>query len=418
MTEARKKENRCGHCFQCPQCSSTLTTRSVIVPSEVLGDHSPQKREPQPTTAGASSTPTTPPRTSALSGASKSPGGTKLYYLSCTHCRWNSRDAGIKDKRSPVDFKDRPSPHQKRIEELVSFYKELALKDRAEREKSSKKQVRRLRSFGNLLDPSKFITASGIDSPGSVRRGSALTVSDIKKVAAETTDDPHPPPDKLYTTPLCLEEVTTLKQRFLDPAFQPTQLDDLWPRPLSLIGRKLHRCKGCEHILLKAEINPASIRFKIQNIAQHVFPQVQIVELPKLQVGKSSTVIISFTNPVNYLMNFSIAECSPSAIDQTKEVVFPVKLPIGSFVLTPNDDLGDLLEDEDGFRCEDDPELVHERLPGKLVLKFSVAPEDPLNPVKFLFNLTFDHKSTLEPNKPEMYSVSAFVLVNLGRPEP
>ena len=139
LTEAK---NQCNHCFQCPQCTSTLSTYSIMVPSEVLGDQSP-KKEHQPPQVQIQP-PSTPPQPMASSSLGlsrtpvglKSPGGTKLYYLSCTHCKWTTRDVGIRDKRSPMDFRERPSPHSERISELVAFYKEFGLRDKAEREKS------------------------------------------------------------------------------------------------------------------------------------------------------------------------------------------------------------------------------------------------------------------------------------------
>lgn len=417
LTEAKNRKNRCNHCFQCPQCTSTLITRSIIVPSEVLGDQSPQKAHQQLTEEGAS--PGTPRTLRTASSSVKSPGGTKAYFLSCTHCKWNTRDVNAKDKRSPIDFKDRPSPHQERIAELVSFYKEFSLRDKAEREKV-KKTSRRMRSYGSLLDPSKFTARiQGSESPTQPRRGSSQIMWDPslpERMAAKATDSPKPPPDDLYSVPLKLEEIPTLQQRFLDPAHQPTSSDEFWPRPLALIGKKLHRCKGCDHILLKAEMNPASIRFKIQQIALHTFPQVRIVEPPKMTVATPCEVLLSVTNPVNYLVTVSFEPCSPDFLMHLKESPVSVTLPSGEFVLTPNDDVGDLLEGVDGdSEIEDNPEFVHSRLPGKLILKFTVIPDSSTEDTKFVFLMKFTHKSTVETDKEnEICTVSVPVLVNVG----
>ena len=66
-----------------------------------------------------------------------------------------------------MDFKERPSPHQERISELVTFYKEFALRDKAEREKTRKTGCR-VRSYGSLLDPSKFSAALKAQGPKSL----------------------------------------------------------------------------------------------------------------------------------------------------------------------------------------------------------------------------------------------------------
>jgi dynactin-4 len=61
---------RCSNCFNCPCCFETLSIRSgqVLVKLSQLAEE-----ESKPTTK-------------------------KIYYLSCTLCRWSSRDAGIPDQ--------------------------------------------------------------------------------------------------------------------------------------------------------------------------------------------------------------------------------------------------------------------------------------------------------------------------------
>ena len=408
-SEVKSKKGRCNHCFQCPQCSSTLTTRSIIVPSEVLSpDQSPViiKRE-----GPASTSPQIPPRSGSIASSLKSPGGTKLYFLSCSHCKWSTRDVGIKDKRSPIDFKDRPSPHQARIAELVAFYKEYALGDHAEREKAKKPpHGRRQRSYGSLLDPSKFTSRTSVSggsekSPPTPRRGSTQITWDSslpEKMAAKAISEPQPPPDTLYSQEIDLSEIPSLDQRLIDPVFQPTSSADLWPHQLFLVGKKLHRCTGCDHILIKAEMNPGSIRFKIQQIAWHTFPQVRIVENPNLEIGKESELLMSFVNPVNYAVTISFQECPPEVLKTIKETITPVSLPSGQFMLTPNDDVGDLIDGDQKDEIEDDPKFVHSRHPGKLILKFRLTPENILESIKLMFQMEFSYKSTVEADKNNM----------------
>lgn len=409
MSDLKAKKGRCSRCFQCPQCFTTLSTRSVIVPSEVLGEQSPQKiiRDP-----GAKTTPS-----QGVASSLKSPGGTKVYYLSCSHCKWSTRDIGIKDKRSPIDFKDRPSPHQDRINALISFYKEYANHDSTSREKA-KKMVsgRRQRSYGSLLDPSKF-ALKGSESPPT-RRATQLAWSSAKVAEmAAVAEEPLPPPDELYTQAVDLEEIPTLQQQLKDPVYQPENSADLWPRQLRLTGKKLHRCKGCDHILMKAEMNLSSIRFKIQQTALHTFPRVRIAEFPSLSVGISNEVVLSITNPLNYGITISFTQCSPEKLEHTKDTLSTVTIPEGKFYLTPNDDVVDLLEEEAESEIKDDPEFICNRLPGKLFLKFRVTPEAMTEKVLFMFAMEFGHKPTVEADKEnETIVVSVPVLVRLGKP--
>ena len=404
MSDLKAKKGRCSRCFQCPQCFTTLSTRSVIVASEILGEQTPQKG----------------PRESGKTGSSlKSPGGTKMYFLSCSHCKWSTRDVDIKDKRSPIDFKDRPSPHQARIVSLISFYKEYAAQDKASREKSRKTVAsRRPRSYGSLLDPSKFALKgpAGSESPPA-RRGSQITWSSAKvKEMAAVAEDPRPPSDDLYTKEVNLEEIPTLQQQLKDPVFQPERSSDLWPCQLRLTGKKLHRCKGCDHILMKSEINLSSIRFKIQQAALHTFPQVRIAKMPSLTAGESNTILLSVANPLSYAVNLSFKTCSPEQVKRIKETLASVTLPDVEFYLTPNDDVVELLDGETS-EIKDDPEFVHQRLPGKLFLKFQVNPETSTETVRFMFNMEFGHKSTVEADKEnEMSVVTVPVLVRLNKP--
>lgn len=422
MTDALKsKKGRCSRCFQCPQCFSTLTTRSVIVPSEVLGDQSPKKSDrPQST-----------PR--STSSSLKSPGGTKLYFLACSHCKWSTRDVGIKDKRSPIDFKDRPSPHQPRLDSLISFYKDYAMNDNNLREKSKKSISgrRSQRSYGSLLDPTKFLrAAAGSESPPTRRGASQWTwnSSIVEKMAVKGSN-PQPPSDHLYMQEVDLEEVPTLEQQLRDPVFQPEHSKDLAPSQLCLTGKKLHRCKGCEHILMKAELNLSSIRFKIQQVAIHSFPQIRIAE----SLSSSSTttvgeekreVVLSVNNPLNYGVTVTFSQCLPEETKRVKELLASVSLPEGEFFLSPNDDVVELLDGEGDTEIKDDPQFVYQRLPGKLFLKFQVTPQVATGEgggggkrvVKFMFRMSFSHKSTVEADKEHETSIVCVpVLVRLSK---
>ena len=328
---------------------------------------------------------------------------------------------GIKDQRSPIDFKDRVSPYQERIDNLISFYKDYAIHDNMELEKAQKPlSGRRSSRYSSLLDTSRFLKLSGSsDNPTSLRRGS-VNVWDPKRPATMATKagNPEPPHDELYTTAVDLSTVPTLEQQLRDPLTQPKLLKDLWPKQMLLTGKKLHRCKGCEHILIKAETNPGSIRFKIQQIALHTFPQVRILHLPRLVSGEQSEVLLSISNPVNYSVALSFKACSDETLKRMKENLTSVRLPEGEFILAPNDDVGDLIDGEDEtLESAGNSSSVHSRHPGKIVLKFYVTPEVASETAKFAFVMTFGHRSTLESDKEnEPHAIEVPVLVKLCKP--
>lgn len=236
-----------------------------------------------------------------------------------------------------------------------------------------------------------------------------------KRVAAKANPTPEPAPEELFSSAINLEEVPTLEQRFLDPVHQPNSTLHFSPRPLHLVGKKLHRCKGCDHILLKAEINPSSIRFKIQQMALHAFPQIRILEPPTFEPEQQCEVLLTLNNPVNYTVNVSFGDCPANFLKQLKEPLAPVSLPEGEFALMPSDDVSDLLEGDTDSETEDNPQYVHSRLPGRLVMKFSVKPEVTNEDTRFIFTLKFTHKSTLEDKQNEMCNIEVPVLVNVGR---
>ena len=420
QADTRNRKNKCNHCFQCPLCGSTLTSRFVVVASEVVehtlaeksttdGDGekdktpSPEKRK----SIAVSSPNTTPQKSSkqmrsSFSGSSLKSPGTKFYYLSCTHCRWSTRDVKISDKRSPLDFKERSHLYQERFTELISYYKALDSFDRSVREQTRKQQSgRKTRNYSGLLDTTKFkkeLSPRHIANPTFAEKG-FLSVA----------TDPEPLPDDFYTLPVSMETVTTMTQRFRDPIRQPASIEELWPRPLSLIGKKLHRCRGCDHILLKADVNLNSIRFKIHQLALFTVPRIRVVHLPKLSLQDPAIVPVSFTNPLNYPLKISFGPY-PNMKRLKEKICFPV-IPDGEFILSDNETIDDVI-DNDSTPVDDDNTFVLSREPGRLVLKFGILAESFAVDSKIAFVLRFSYKPAIESEE-DILEIP--VLMNCGR---
>lgn len=403
QANTKSKRNCCAHCFQCPMCSSTLTTRFVQVPIE------PPATAPG-TSPGPSGGDTTTPKTPSKRLSSlRSPGGTKYYYLSCTHCRWTTRDVSIVDKRSPLDFKDRPHPHQDRFTKLLAYYKELDLQHRMEKEQMKKQMMmKKSRPYSGLLDSSKF----KLQSIMSIDKEKFLDIPSKAK-------DPEPLSDDLYLLPVDVTSLCSLEQTFRDPAYQPVSLKGMWPRPLMLHGKKVHRCKGCDHILLKPDVNLNSTRFKIQHISLQTFPRVRLTAYPKLASGKESVVFLSFTNPNNYPVSLSFE--GYRSTERLKEVVCQSILPDVPFTLSTSEDIEGVLDTSiaptngDGGKESKEDAFIVAQEPGKLVLKFIVVSEVTDVDAKIAFVLCFSYKALVESEKTDEPIVMKIpVLVNCG----
>merc|ERR1712142_1214799 len=117
--EAKLKKNRCGNCFDCPSCQHTLSTRATSI--SVPCSQDANKAIPK-----------------------------KVYYLACGFCRWTSRDVAIPDQTvANGSWPEQENPNAARISNLLDYYRQLAQKEKAEKEK--KKYIRR-RSYLHLSD--------------------------------------------------------------------------------------------------------------------------------------------------------------------------------------------------------------------------------------------------------------------------
>lgn len=83
--EAKMRKHRCGQCFDCPSCGHTLSTRATAV---------------------VRAKPEEPGKTMAQ----------KAYYLTCSFCRWTTRDSGIPDQRhTSGGWQQSANPHTQRV---------------------------------------------------------------------------------------------------------------------------------------------------------------------------------------------------------------------------------------------------------------------------------------------------------------
>ncbi|VDL95327.1 unnamed protein product [Schistocephalus solidus] len=250
--EAKMRRHRCGNCFDCPSCGHNLSTRAtiVLVPSaEGSAAKDLSKSTPQ-----------------------------KVYYLTCNFCRWSTRDSGIADQATPAGgWQESPNPHEQRVEELVAAYRQLAVKEKNERERS--KYVRK-RNYMLLMEKYPVLTPRfrrcRSSAFGSFGRDTEPAVEiSIPGVQAESITEGFNV-DEFVKKPLKIETVTSVFQRYMSPKSQPTSVSQLEPRHKALAVKRSLRCRQCEHNLSKADFNPSAIKFRINLSAfQHV-PDLRI----------------------------------------------------------------------------------------------------------------------------------------------
>uniref|UniRef100_A0A4W6CW22 Dynactin subunit 4 n=1 Tax=Lates calcarifer TaxID=8187 RepID=A0A4W6CW22_LATCA len=368
--EAKLKKNRCANCFDCPCCMHTLSTRATNIPAPLPDD----------------------PTKTAMK---------KAYYLACGFCRWTSRDVGMADKSvASGGWQEPENPHTQRINKLVEYYQQLAHREKQERDR--KKLARRRQcmplAFSVLLVSFQFTLNLCLCNSTRLKEG-----EDQKEITiepAQALEEVEPLPEDCYTRPISLPEVTTLRQRLLQPDFQPAGASQLHPRHKHLLMKRSLRCRKCEHNLSKPEFNPTSIKFKIQLVAVSYIPEVRIMSIPNLRFVKESQVLLTLTNPVENITHVSLAACEeddPDDINSTAKVIVPSK----ELVLAGKDAAAEYDELAEPQDFQDDPDVVAFRKSNKIGFFIKVIPQKEEDAdVTVSFKIRHDFRNLAAPVRP------------------
>ncbi|XP_077999058.1 dynactin subunit 4-like [Glandiceps talaboti] len=361
--EAKIKKNRCGNCFDCPSCRHTLSTRATSI--AIPNPNDPAK----PTTK-------------------------KAYYLACGFCRWTSRDIGMPDKHVASGAWQVPdNPYVDRMNELLDYYRQLAQREKQERER---KRISRRRSYFHLQE--KYL------SPVATRRRSGALLSALSNLGvkeseqnqnisvkgSESVEDVEKLPPEIYSEPVNLSSVCTITQRLSQPEYQPHYIKQLYPKHKHLLIKRSQRCRECEHNLSKPEFNPSSIRFKIQLVALHHVPEMRIFSIPNLYFQKESQVTLMLINPVENTTDVTLQPISPSDHDMASATV---TLPGSELVLAAKDDTAeydDMNTDIPEFK--DDASVVHFRKANRLAFFVKVTPEKAVGDVIIALRLKYNYR--------------------------
>ncbi|XP_077863714.1 dynactin subunit 4-like [Saccoglossus kowalevskii] len=361
--EAKLKKNRCGNCFDCPSCRHTLSTRATSIAI-------PNPNDPaRPTTK-------------------------KAYYLACGFCRWTSRDIGMPDKHVGnwiilIIF----CPYSQ-IGQLLDYYRQLALKEKQERER--KRYTRRRSYFASSLQE-KYL------SPVSTRRRSNVLLStlsnlslkegDLGKIAtvkcSEPTEEVEKLPPGIYTEAVNLPSVCTISQRLSQPEYQPFYTKQLYPRHKHLLIKRSQRCRECEHNLSKPEFNPSSIKFKIQLVALHHIPEMRIFSVPNLHYQQESQVTVMLVNPVENITNVTLEALEPDENQATATVI----VPECHLILAAKDDTADYDDNAEMQDFKDDPSVINFRSANKLGFFVKITPQKAVGDVIIAIRVKYDYRN-------------------------
>ncbi|KAK5665668.1 hypothetical protein QVD99_007318 [Batrachochytrium dendrobatidis] len=224
------------------------------------------------------------------------------YYLSCSTCRWDSTECGLRFERptglaAHISKLDSDSPQIKEYDHLLEHYIET---------------MRTFRSSG--VGSGDLASSLGSHVFGSLHSSLGLLNSSIRLLrikpdrrvlAYEPKSKPSTQPVDAVATFLGIpyNERTSLEQRLRQSnGTSIIDINQLRPERVQLRSKRNKRCLKCEHILVKPETKAASTRFGIKMAARDKIPRIQItppLPLSPIEVGREFTMHLRFVNPLS-----------------------------------------------------------------------------------------------------------------------
>ncbi|KNC55285.1 uncharacterized protein AMSG_10926 [Thecamonas trahens ATCC 50062] len=227
-----------------------------------------------------------------------------------------------------------------------------------------------------------------------------------------------------------LASLSSLTQRHANVHAQPRRFADLMPLRRRLRVRRRIRCNGCERILIRPDISPSSVKFKIHQTALEYLPWAELAQpldhaglLAALASTPPQTPVVvrlSLANPLDEVVGVRLLplagdlpddiELSPSGrlhdpTSRLHSAAFPPTLDAtfaagGSTHLEARVDLAELDmfdPDESDLRTDDTPELIASRSRHRATVLVHLTPRlaaDSLAYSKFGFRLVLTHAGT------------------------
>ncbi|CAF1517663.1 unnamed protein product [Adineta steineri] len=306
--EAITRKNRCQSCFSCPCCNHTLVTRATNTTAAA----SPSLNiTPDSTTTASLDVDDTISSSTNVSGL-QTP-SKKVYYLACSVCRWSTRDIRLVDQPTLNSWKAQDNIHEGRFNELLQHYKQIATREKQERDRKRYSTVKLRTTMPTTANRSTSSSDKyGLLAP-LTRRG--IRTSGILKTPSltESTNPANPSPKSAETIEQieALDEnlflndsfdfnkLTTITQRLNSVEIQPLTIDRLYPLAKNFTSKQSKRCKECDHNVLKPEPSPKLIKFKLHQMALFFIPEIRIWYHPTWSLNDNNSCILSIINQLD-----------------------------------------------------------------------------------------------------------------------
>ncbi|CAF1984149.1 unnamed protein product [Rotaria magnacalcarata] len=303
--EAITRKNRCQNCFSCPSCYHTLVTRAtnslVALPSNL--NITPENMNVGVDADDSLSNST---NTSGLQTPSK-----KVYYLACSVCRWSTRDIHLADQPTINSWKAQDNIHEGRFNELLQHYKQIATREKQERDRKRYSTVKLRNTIATSTTRSssdKYGVLTPLTRRG-IRTGGILKTPSLNENLIPANSSPKPSDPIEIIEPLDenlflsdsfdFNKLTTITQRLNSVESQPLTIDHLYPLAKNFTSKQSKRCKECDHNVLKPEPSPKLIKFKLHQMALFFIPEVRIWHHPAWSFDDNNPCIISVINQVD-----------------------------------------------------------------------------------------------------------------------
>eukprot|EP00455_Lapot_gusevi_P054358 TRINITY_DN8699_c0_g1_i3.p1 TRINITY_DN8699_c0_g1~~TRINITY_DN8699_c0_g1_i3.p1 ORF type:complete len:503 (+),score=57.84 TRINITY_DN8699_c0_g1_i3:63-1511(+) len=407
LSNVALQDNKCKQCVECPICFQTLHT---VVDSQ-----------------------------------------TRLYKYYCELCKWMSDGIGLVDSTAQglmvkLFERERSVSGRESLSKLIKMYQgQDKLQRRARSDRGS------LSLSFSLNSPTNFafsprMSLSGFLPPSLMEVAPPPTTLDEVEsmVAARQSSYGHhvpsqpvvnqlPPIPPHLLTEFDISTVSSLAQRFRNPASQNAILTELYPRRKNLLNKPSYRCRQCKKIIIKPAIETRTPKFEKRLLAMQRLPKMTVAALPSWQLNQAQKIIVYFSNPVQCPLRLSLHPLPPdselmaslrhqshkSVLTQMRFSNAPVLLnPLD--VISQHDDIWD--EDEKSeILPTDDPEVVAYRRQNKVGIIVELTPTAQhikhLKYIKYPFvrftvqiDLAYESENHLAPFR----NYSYFVDFNLG----
>ena len=383
--------------------------------------------------------------------------------LRCAVCRWSSEEAGLVGSLPELEaaVKGRAEGAELRLQALVAAYQyhareELRLveqvravpaADGAEagasrpvqsrqtltQAKYRKRVYTRFSAYNRSVKP---ISRAQLREHFRSREGKRYDDTRHEWVAEEDAGvDPlraparAPPalPADVFTASRHVGEITTLEQRLRDPAAQPDEMSRLVPQFTQLMAKRGKRCRESQHNLIRHELNPSSVKFKMQLFATLNVPSLRIATLPALRAGEEAQVVLMLSNPTDQALEVQLLAAEPSSaaaaapeppaaaaaggaaapgghMSPLRVSAHPppppnaeIRVPPVALVIGEHDPVQDYMAEDEAAKAkyDDDPAVIHRRAANTVQFYVGVTPKEESPSVTVAVRLAYKYKSAV-----------------------